>query len=280
MNIFIKLSNLWHDFFRRRRLSLQDSTDNRVLWYTHISPLNLLLAFISYTVLIFVVVLTLVGYTSILEMLPLYRSDISRSRNIMVENILRIDSMERVIGDMMLYNDNISLIMEGKTPVVRSSQLTDTLSISKVMVAPNSADSILRKQMEGEGEYNLRRATINQSSILLISPMEGYITQRFDITKGTHSIKIEAIGSESKIEAAGDGTVIFSQWTPELGYVVGIQHPKGIVSIYKNLSQSHLIATERVKGGEVIGYSLADREFEFELWEDGKPVNPENYIIF
>ncbi len=210
----------------------------------------------------------------------MYRSDISRSRDIMIDNILRIDSMERVIGDMMLYNDNITLIMEGRTPVVRNSQLKDSLNLSKAMIAPNAADSTLRQQMTGEGEYNLLRSTIRHSAILLIAPIEGEITQPFDMKRGNHSIKIEATGAEREIGAAGDGTIIMSVWSPDSGHIVGIQHSKGMVSIYKNLSQTLLYSGDVVKSGQVIGYSIPEQEFEFELWENGKAVNPETYINF
>ncbi len=196
MNIFIRISNAWRNFFRRRRLSLQNSTDNRVEWYTHISPVSIFLAFVSYTALLFIIILILVAYTPVLEMLPRYRTNVSKSREIMVENILRIDSMERVINDIMLYSDNITLIMEGKSPVVRNNQVTDSLNLDKAIIAPNSADSLLRGQMEGEGEYNLRRVAINSSSMLLTPPIEGDITRSFDIGEGQRSIKIVANGAE------------------------------------------------------------------------------------
>ncbi len=225
--------------------------------------------------------LTLVGYTSILEMLPIYRSDISKSREIMVENILRIDSMERVLNDLMRYNDNIALIMEGKSPVVRNSQLTDSVGLNKTMVAPNQADSILRNQMEGESEYSLRRATINLSSMQMISPFRGEITQRFDIGSDRRSMKFSASGVEpNKVESTDGGVVILSFWTPDANNIIEVQHIKGMISIYKNLSQSLVKSGDMVKGGEVIGYIQPGDDFEFELWESGNPVNPENYIIF
>ncbi len=280
MNIFRRISSAWRNLFRRRKLSLQNSSDNRVEWYTHISPVSIFLALVSFVVLTFIVVLTLVGYTPILEAFPLYRTDISRSREIMVENILRIDSMERVINDMMLYNDNIALIMEGRTPVVRSSQLSDSLLKDKATVLPNSADSILRAQMEGEGEYSLRRAELNRSTMLMMTPAEGEITQRFDLNANIRSIRISTEGKEQKVQSIDGGVVLFSLWSPESDYTIGIQHPKGMISIYKMLSQPLVESGDMVKGGGVIGYTQPNTPFEFELWENGTIVDPENFIIF
>ncbi|MFI3292519.1 MAG: M23 family metallopeptidase [Rikenellaceae bacterium] len=280
MKIFTRILSAWRNLFRRRKLSLRNSSDNRVEWYTHISPVSIFLALVSFVVLTFIVVLTLVGYTPILEVLPNYRSDISRSREIMVENILRIDSMERVINDMMLYNDNIALIMEGRTPVVRSSQINDSLQRERVMVQPNAADSALRAQMEGEGEYSLRRAELNNSTMLMVAPVEGEITQHFDLSQDRKALRISTPGKESKVQAIGGGVVIFSLWSPDGDYMIGVQHPKGMISIYKMLSQSLVESGDIVRGGGVIGYTQAQLPFELELWENGVVVNPENYIIF
>ncbi len=280
MNIFARISSAWRNLLRRRKLSLRNSFDNRVEWYTHISPISIFLALISFVALTFIVVLTLVGYTPILEFLPSYRSDISRSREIMVDNILRIDSMERVINDMMLYNDNIALIMDGRTPVVRTSQLSDSLKKDKMTVLPNAADSALRQQMEGEGEYSLRRAELNSTSRLMVTPVDGEVIQRFGTSVDSYSIKISSNGAEARVQAVDGGVVVFSLWSPEGDYMVGIQHTNGMISIYKMLSQSLVDNGDIVKGGGVVGYTQPQIPFEFELWENGAVVNPENYIIF
>ncbi len=280
MIIFARISSAWRNLLRRRKLSLRNSFDNRVEWYTHISPISIFLALISFVALTFIVVLTLVGYTPILEFLPSYRSDISRSREIMVDNILRIDSMERVINDMMLYNDNIALIMDGRTPVVRTSQLSDSLKKDKMTVLPNAADSALRQQMEGEGEYSLRRAELNSTSRLMVTPVDGEVIQRFGTSVDSYSIKISSNGAEARVQAVDGGVVVFSLWSPEGDYMVGIQHTNGMISIYKMLSQSLVDNGDIVKGGGVVGYTQPQIPFEFELWENGAVVNPENYIIF
>lgn len=149
-----------------------------------------------------------------------------------------------------------------------------------MMISPSDIDSALRMQMEGDGEYNLMRASIINSSLRLISPVEGEVSQNFTIGEGLRSIKFGASGAERTVVAIGDGVVILSLWSPEMGYIVEIQHPKGLISIYKNLVQTSVKSGDMIKTGLVIGYNQADTEFEFELWENGTPVNPENYIIF
>ncbi len=283
MNIFTRIANGWRSLFKRRRLSLQDSNNRHTIWYTYISPANLLMALITFGLINFVVVLTLVGYSPVLELLPGYKTEASRSRESMIHNILKIDSMERVINDMMLYNDNIALIMEGKTPVVRSSQLNDSISLDKSMPSPTEFDKALREEMDGDGIYSLRRAqaaqNINSGGVTLIAPIDGEITKRFDLKERRFGVEITA-APESRVEAAGDGVVMGAHWSPTEGNVVEIIHADNIITSYRHLSQSLIGKGDRVKAGEVIGYNDTTKPFIFELWDNGKPTNPESYIIF
>ncbi len=285
MKLFVRISNAWRNFFRRRRLSLQNSTDNKVEWYTHISPASILMAFVAFVVLMFIVVLTLVGYSSILEVLPGYRTNVNRSKDFMIENILKIDSMERIINDMMLYNDNIALIMEGKTPVVRNPRIMDSTTLSKAMVAPNTMDSALRRQIESnpapekqsESKPKVLKKTEHPK---LLTPITGVVINPFDENAGRLGVSLEIEDNKSRVEAIAGGVVMMSLWTTEGGYIVQILHPHNMISVYKNLGSTPVKKGDMVKSGEVIGYSDASLDFEFEIWEDGKAINPENYISF
>ena len=89
--------------------------------------------------------------------------------------------------------------------------------------------------------------------------------------------------------AAQAGTVVMSQWTPEDGNTIQIQHGDNYLSFYKHNSQLLKRVGDRVETGEVIGYvepGVVDNatrpsgEFIFELWADGHPADPEKYVIF
>ena len=76
-----------------------------------------------------------------------------------------------------------------------------------------------------------------------------------------------------------------SLWAPETGYTVVLQHAGNLISIYKNLSQSLVSVGQTIRSGELIGYNAEAENgevklFEFELWNNGKPVDPEGYIVF
>ncbi|MFI3248500.1 MAG: M23 family metallopeptidase [Rikenellaceae bacterium] len=282
-SIVDKISSWWHGLFQRRRLSLNNTRDNHEVWHTHISPANIIMAFIALILMLFTIVLTLVGYTPILELLPGYRSEALRSRQNIIENIIRLDSMERVINDMTLYTDNISLIMDGKTPVVRSAPTIDSITISKELVAPNSIDSTLRAEMEGESRYNVRAANA-VSSNPMVAPVDGVITSQFAPSKNQFGIQI-AVAASQRVMASQRGVVTLSLWSPQDGYTIQILHPDNHMTIYQNISHATVDRGDIVKAGEVIGYddeaeTSGDRTIKFELWIDGKAVNPEEHIIF
>ena len=142
--------------------------------------------------------------------------------------------------------------------------------------------------MYAEGEYAIagqggsRRKV--REAIELATPVEGIITGKFDIRQGNFGVKIAATAAD-RITAIDNGTVVQSLWTPETGYIVVLQHAGNLISVYKNLSQSLVTTGQTIRSGELIGYNaeVQDGEvrlFEFELWNNGKPVDPEGYIVF
>ena len=180
--------------------------------------------------------------------------------------------------------------MEGRTPVSRTISNADSTRTGKVLVVPSAEDSLLRAQMEGDGPYALagRSGSRRQvrEAIELVTPAEGIITERFDIGENRFGVRIAAAPGD-RITAIDNGTVLQSLWTPENGYIILLQHAGNLVSVYKNLSRSLVATGQAVRGGEQIGYSteadVANEEqklFEFELWNNGKPVDPEGYIVF
>ena len=92
--------------------------------------------------------------------------------------------------------------------------------------------------------------------------------------------------ANSRISAVLDGSVIFSGWTLETGYVIYIQHDANIVSVYKHNAELLKNVGDKVDAGEVIaiignsGELSTGPHLHFELWHNGNALNPEQYIDF
>ncbi|MBQ3246676.1 MAG: M23 family metallopeptidase [Alistipes sp.] len=283
------ISSRWSSVMRKRRFSMHGVEAQSEEWHILISPAGVFAAITALVFLIFAVVLLLVAYTPIVEFLPGYKSSAARSRESLMESIMRLDSIERRMNDMLVYNDNISLIMNGKTPAVRTTIAADSVHRAKNLVLPSLEDSLLRVQMEGDGEYGLHTTVRTNSSMRdnmeMVVPVDGIITSHFNLREGIYGIRM-ASAAMAQIMAIADGVVLTSVWTPDNSNIVEIQHPNGLLSVYKNLSQVLVHKGQFVKGGEVIGYTAetpvsdGGNNFELELWNGGKAVDPEGYIVF
>ncbi len=275
-----KISAWWRELFRRRRLAMFSSRDGREVWYTHISPLNIFMAILTILILMFGIVLSLATYSAVLEILPGYKNKTIETHRAMIESIVRIDSMERVINNMMIYSENVAMIMSGNVAQVDAMILADTISLDKNIVSPSSIDTALRAQMEGEGRYNIAATTLG-GEVNMIAPVSGKVTTRFDIDEGSYGVEILA-ANDQRVVAAQRGSVVMVHWTAESDYVFEIMHPNNMLSIYRNIKSVMVQRGESVKIGGVIGENKRDREIAvgFEIWSEGRPLDPERYIMF
>jgi septal ring factor EnvC (AmiA/AmiB activator) len=268
-------------------LNVSDGSEE---WHMLLSPAGMLAASVSFLIVLFIIILSLVAYSPVLEMLPGFRSEADRSRESLMQNIIRLDSMERVMAQMMTYNENIAMIMEGKTPVARTVQHSDSTRQSKILTMPSVEDSLLRAEMEGEGPYNLQHDAARRAvreAIELIAPVEGIITEHFSIEEGRFGTAILTNNSD-RVTAIDEGTVIASVWSPDAGQQLMIQHRNNLIAIYKNLSEPVVAVGQSVRTGELVGHLASEQSnkeeelkpFALELWNAGKPVDPEAYIVF
>ncbi|MBR5281606.1 MAG: M23 family metallopeptidase [Alistipes sp.] len=278
-------------WFRKKRISMSDPILREEEWSVHLSPAGLLGAVMAAVLLLFAVVLVLVAYTPILDVFPGYRTAAEKQHDDLVQNIMRIDSLERRMSDMLTYNENIAMILEGRTPVVRTPLNDgDTTKLDKTLVPPSLFDSLLRAEMEGDGDYSLARTLRNREQgdgkLFFAAPVEGIITRHFSRDDNYLGVGIQA-APNAPVTSIDDGTVVEVAAGNERGTIVTVQHYNGFISIYRNLSQVLVVKGQVLKGRQVIGYNALSEEgkktnpmVEMEIWNEGKAVDPEIYIVF
>ena len=278
-------------WFRKKRISMSDPILREEEWAVHLSPMGLLGAVGAFLLLIFALVLVLVAYTPVLDIFPGYRTAAEKQHDDLVQNMMRIDSLERRMSDMLTYNENIAMILEGRSPVVRTPLNDgDTTSLDKTLVPPSQFDSLLRVEMEGDGDYSLARTLRSREQgdgkLFFAAPVEGIITRHFSRDDNYLGVGIQA-APNAPVTSIDDGTVIDVVTGGERGTLVTVQHFNGFVSIYRNLSQVLVSKGQVLKSRQVIGYNaMADAGkkdnplVEMEIWSEGKAVDPENYIVF
>lgn len=216
-------------------------------------------------------------------------NDIKRQ---IVSLAMSIDSLSEALEARDRYINDLKLVMLGETPynnVRKDSGNANAVKVNPEEVAKiNPLDSSFRTvfEMEASATRPVRNATNAQlKSFVFFTPLKGVLLGKFEPQQQHYGVDIVARKNEP-IKAVADGTVIISSWTQDSGYTIGIQHKNQLISFYKHNSVLLRKTGETVRAGDIIAIignsgELTDGpHLHFELWYNGSPVNPEQYISF
>lgn len=261
-----------------------------------LSRMSVFVSLVSLSVVLVVATIYIIAFTPLREYIPGY-TDVGLTRQV-YELEMTTDSLERIFKQKEVFLANLKRIIDGYDEIQDSIEVfhgqntlklfsPDTISLYK-----SEEDSLLRLEFES-ARFNLyydqgqgrpiRRRNMNVTRFFV--PLNGTVTSSFNILSGHFGIDIVAKSDEA-IKATLDGTVIFADWTLDKGYVIGIQHSDNILSVYKHNAALLKKEGDLVKAGEPIAFIGGTGELStgphlhFELWRDGAPVNPEEFISF
>ncbi len=279
-----KFQRLNHKY---RLVILNDDTYEEKLNFK-LSQLNVFTVFGVGSLLLIAIVTVIIAFTPLREFIPGY-TDVNL-RKMGVENTLKVDSLTNVLRQKEQYIVNINRIIQGEPISFNDSVVVDTnINYQHITNQKIPEDSLLRVMIESEEKYNLfksaGRTPGSLSSIIFFNPLKGIVTETFNAKKIHFGVDIVSPKDEA-IKATLDGTVIFAEWTAETGYVIQIQHSNNLVSVYKHNSVLHKKQGDKVKAGDVIaivgntGELSSGPHLHFELWYNGIPLNPQEYVLF
>lgn len=238
---------------------------------------------------IFLVVITtvVIAFTPLKEYIPGYSSTELKKQALVLT--YQTDSLQNVIEVNEKYYESIKKVLQGEISPVdfnRDSIIEAAKEeISQLDLQPSKADSILRDKVDKEDKFNLFESATSVSNFVLFPPVNGNISQEYNPKEKHYAIDI-VVTKDTPVKATADGTVIFSEWTAETGYVIIVEHSYGLISVYKHNASLTKSQGDLVKAGEVIatagnsGDLSTGTHLHFELWSDGYPINPTNFIDF
>jgi len=253
-----------------------------------LSPLGLIIAISAVTIAMTTLVISLVAFTTLREYIPGY-GDVTERKDILNLTV-KTDSLEDILKARDWYMKNLVNVFEGKTEGKSDKPSKDTSGkFQKVNTKPSENDIQFRKDVENEpasikfAGSNLKKNAL--ANYLFFSPVKGIITESFNVTEEHFGVDVVA-KKDALIRSTLDGTVIYSGFTPSEGYILQIQHDNNLISIYKHNSSILKKMGDKVKSGEAIaiignsGETSKGPHLHFELWHNGLPINPEEFIVF
>lgn len=271
-----------------RLIILNDETFEEKLNFK-ISRLSVFILTGVSSVLLVSMTIVLIAFTPLREYIPGYSS--TKLRKQAVELIYKTDSLENVIRQNNRYFNAIQSVLSGN-PISEDywdemdEQLpADESERSDVDLTASETDSLLRMEVEQKEKYNVLDPAVVQSDYKLFPPVKGRVTEGFNAKTRHYGVDV-SLAENSPVKATAEGTVIFSEWTAETGFVIIIEHNFGLISVYKHNSSLTKNQGESVKAGEVIALTGNTGEYttgphlHFELWSNGNPVNPIEFIDF
>ena len=227
----------------------------------------------------------LIAFTPLREYIPGYSS--TKLKKQATDLVFKVDSLEQELAVNDIYIDNIREVLTGKIKDVNVNKdsIIEQLRIEDTDLAPSAEDSIFRQEVEREDRFSVFEKATKKADLVFFTPVKGQITDVYD-PKEKHFAVDVAVTQNTPVKAAADGTVIFTGFTAETGFVMILEHAKNFITVYKHNAALHKEQGDLVKAGEVIadagstGTLTTGPHLHFELWNDGYPVNPLNYIDF
>lgn len=229
----------------------------------------------------------LIAFTPLREYIPGYSS--TKLKRQATELTYKTDSLVSALNYTNKYLDNIRMVLRGdiENNQINRDSLFEQFKIdpSTVDLSPIREDSMLRAEVALEDKYNLFEINKEGEGLVLFSPVNGTVSQKYDAQNKHYAVDIVA-QKDTPVKAVAAGTVIFSEWTTETGYVIIMEHKNGILSVYKHNGSLNKNQGDFVRAGEVIaavgntGELTTGPHLHFELWNNGNPENPADYIDF
>lgn len=190
----------------------------------------------------------------------------------------------RILNEKILY-----LAKEVEKLQINNKKLKNIFEKQDSLNRIQRDNDTVKKQVQGNIFY-IFNALIekflskNLQEIIFRKPIEGILSNKFNPSKGHFGIDF-SVKENTPIFASANGYVSFAGFTPEYGNEIIIVHQSDFITKYKHCAVLLKKAGDIVKQGEIIalsgntGLKSHGSHLHFEIWQKGKPVNPENYLV-
>lgn len=302
MGKFQKIKHIWNiiksEWKTHYRIVFSNEQTHEQQWV--IKRLTIQKIFVISVLAAFVVIvltIILISLTPLKMYIPGYTS--KSDYKLYKQAVEQIDSLEQVVQYNQQYIDHFTTMLSEKVPTAnemdeeasKTPSVHTTIRDKERMAATEElleeSDMILARNEESVGGSggipNIEQAKI--TNLNLYPPAIGAVVRLFDVVKGHYGIDI-ANNDKSTVTSVADGIVISTYYSTTDGYVIMVQHPGNLISIYKRNASLLKKTGSRVSAGTPIALmgnssseSSKNSHLHFELWYNGFPVNPLEYLV-
>jgi murein DD-endopeptidase MepM/ murein hydrolase activator NlpD len=178
----------------------------------------------------------------------------------------------------------------GEKPDPKMENLKSSAAPGQVPVVAGAPETAEAKPSGATPLYFISRKEqefYKPENLPTLLPVSGVVTTHYNdvgVFQGRNHWGIDIAAQKGEvIQAAGSGVVLLADWTPDFGNMIILSHGMGFFSYYGHIMKALVEQGTRIKKGDPIalvgssGISSAPH-LHFEIWRDGKPVNPEEIL--
>lgn len=271
---------------RFRLTVLNESTFEEKFSYS-LTPLNVIIMFGGMLIVFGVLIYLLVAFTPLKNyVIPDYASTIYREEAHIAR--MQADSLLDESRKTERYLNDLKVILSGGTLRNATDSLQSGAASADLNYNVSDLDESMRQKISEQDRFSIEAVEETEDrkkGLILFKPVNGTIFSSFNPKDGHYGIDLVA-PKDDPVKSVLDGTVIAAAFTADDGNIISVQHANNLVSVYKHNSVLLRKVGDMVKAGESIafigdtGENSEGPHLHFELWENGAPVNPTQYLSF
>ena len=302
MSKFEKIKRIWNVIVsewktRYRLVFSNEETHEQSFVVRRITIQKMAVVAILAAFVIIVLTTILIALTPLRVYIPGYTDQ--KDYKMYKQTAARVDSLEKQLAMNQQFINNFTGMLEGNdgavyeddkaqaTPDVHPAE-RDPSRKEKLQEVMEEAEMILGRVGESSASNSAGVPNIEQAKITSIDiypPAMGAVTRLFDASQNHYGIDITPTDNKT-VTCVADGVVIAANYTATDGYTIIVQHPGNMISIYKRNAALLKTLGSRVTAGMPIARAgnassegSGSNHLHFELWYNGFPINPLNYLV-
>ena len=292
------LKKLFSNWKTRYRFSVNSEENHEEKFNFILTPQRIIVVTATAAVLLIFLTTLIISVTPLKYYIPGYTT--LEEHRMYLQVSAQMDSISELVKQNQQYLDNFYNVLNGT-----NIEDENNVSIDKSQLASHELTERKEDEMEAMREVDMQASDLltnhlrteeensklpvshraDISNISLAAPATGVLAEEFDMARNHYGIDIQN-KKNTVITSVAEGIIIYTGFDPTNGNTMVIQHPGNVISIYKHNEVLLKSVGSRVSMGEAIakmGSSGQGRKatahLHFELWYNGFPVNPLDYIV-